>query len=444
VERLFEAIIEAILGLEGPIVYFIVGILSFLEAPMFLGLVTPGEFAMAGGGVLASRGQAAVGWVAVAAGVGTVLGNSVGFWLGRMWGVPILAWAPLQRWLGKPINRTQEFFQKRGEWAIVGGRFASFLRIFVPFIAGASGMKFGRFFLYDAPTGIVWGVAWVFGGFVLGESWGILREVAGPAAVLVLILAAFALLLRWVARAISAREERIQAAARRVLEIPVLRWIVRHFGDQLRWLGRRFDPGIARGLNLTIGFLFVIIGFGGAALVIEQTGAVKGLARIDFPALRWMSGVRTDEAVEIARNITSAFRPPGMIGVTTLAVVYTGWRLTPRAAARVAVGVLGSGFGALILDLFVIEGLVPRAEFPSPAVAVAAAVVVHATAVAGTQLEWARAVTIGAVGVFLIGLVGLSALVAGQAAPSGIALGAAIGVALSSLLEVQARVARMA
>jgi membrane protein DedA with SNARE-associated domain len=442
VEQLFEAIIEAILGLHGPIVYVIVGILAFLEAPLFLGLVTPGEFAMAGGGVLASRGQATFSGVAVAAAVGTVLGNTTGFWLGRLWGGRIPAWVPFQRWIAVPVNRTQEFFLRKGEWAIVAGRLASFLRIFVPFVAGASGMRYGRFLLYDGPTGIVWAFLWVLLGFVLGESWGILREAAGPAALLVLIVVGFGLLVRWAARHVAARQERIQALFERFMATRPMAWLQRRFGTQIRWLGRRFDPRVARGLNLTIGVFALFMGAGAVALVLIQAWAVQGLALIDFPVLRWTSAVRTDEAVLVARHIISAFHLPGLLVPVLLVVVYAGIQLTPRSAARVAVGVLGSGFGTFILDRFVLESPVPRAEFPSVPVAVAVALVVHATAVAGTQLAWARGVTLGAVGVFMVGVVALSVLVAGTAAPTGIALGAAIGLAWSSGLEVRTRIGR--
>jgi membrane protein DedA with SNARE-associated domain len=441
VDRLIEAVIEAILGLHGPVVYIIVGLLAFFEAPFFIGLVTPGELAMAGGGVLASRGQAELGWVAVAAGVGTVLGNSAGYWIGRIWGTEILGWERVQRRLGTPINKTRSFFRERGEWAVVLGRFASFLRVFVPFVAGASQMPYRRFVLFDLPTGALWGLTWVVLGVVLGESWGLLRALAGPAAVLVLLLLVLALAIRWVARRIAARQDRIAAAADRVMETRGALWLRRHFGRQLRWVGRRFDPRVGRGLNLTLGFVILLVGMGAVGLVLSQTYAVRGLALIDFPVLEWMGRTRTPEAVAVARRLLEIFRPPGMLVPTVLLIVYVGIRIGSDAALRTAVGVLGSGFGALILDEFILEGIVPRAEFPSVPVAVVTALVVHATAGAGSRLSWARAVATAAVGVFGMSVVGLATLVAGVAAPSGIVFGAAGALTWSTLLEVQSRLA---
>jgi membrane protein DedA with SNARE-associated domain len=440
VDRVVEAVIGAILGLRGPVVYWLVGILSWAEAAFFLGLVTPGELAMATGGVLASRGQAATGWVAFAAATGTILGNITGYWFGRIYGQRVLEWGPLRRRLGSRIDRAQESFRERGAWAIVVGRFASFLRIFIPFIAGASRMPFRRFILFDAPTGAAWSVLWVLLGFALGESWGLLRTYAGPAAFLVLVLFLFGLAIRWVALRLAAQQERIRALADRIAHVPAIAWVRRRFGTQLRWVGRRFDPRVARGLNLTVGFVVLLVGAGAVGLVLSQAAALRGLAQIDFPVLEWMGDARTDEAVAISRRILQVFEPPGMIPLVLAVLIYANVRLNAAAGARVAVGVLGSGFGSLILDRFLLEGLVPGAEFPSVPVAVAMSLAVHATAVAGGRLAWKQVVWTGAAGTFVVGTIALAAMVAGFAAPTGVVLGGAIGLTWSAGLEVQARI----
>lgn len=420
-------------------VYAIVGFCTWAEAAFFLGLVTPGELAMAVGGVLASRGQVALGWVGAAAAVGTVLGNTTGYWLGRRWGAGVLEWRYLQRFFGRSIEATRSFFARRGEWAIVLGRFASYIRIFVPFLAGASGMSFRRFLVYDLPTGVAWSVSWVLLGFVLGESWEVLQEIAGPAALLVLLLFLLALVIRWAAVWIARRQDRFEVAARRVLDIPPLPWVRRHFGTELRWLGDRFDPRIARGLNLTLGFVVLLIGAGAVGLVVSQVDHVQGIARFDFPTLEWMAATRTDEAVQVARTGLQLFLVPGLLIPTLLLALYAWWRLGWMAAFRAAVGVLGSGFGAHLLDQHVLHGVVPRAGFPSIPVAVAAALLVHITAAMGARHAWGGTVAAAAVGFFLACTVALGTVVAGWAAPSGIVLGFAIGLTWSTSVEMSAR-----
>lgn len=438
-QQLVEGAIQTVLGLSGPAVYAIVAALSWAEAAFFLGLVTPGELAMAGGGVLASRGQVALGWVGAAAAIGTVLGNTTGYWLGRAWGARLLEWKLLRRYLGTPLEATRSFFARRGEWAIVVGRFASYLRIFVPFLAGASGMSYRRFAAFDLPTGAAWSVGWVVLGFVLGESWDVLRIAVGPAAFLVLILFVLALMIRWLAVRIARRQEPVEAAARRVPNATAVLWMRRRLRPLIRWIGRRLDPRVARGLNLTLGFLALLAGAGGVGLVLGHTQAVRGLALVDFPVLEWMAATRTDEAVRAARLGLRLFQPPGMLVPTLLLVLLAAWRAGWAAAARAAVGILGSGLGAHLLDRFVLEGVVPRAQFPAIAVAVAAALLVHATAAAGARLAWSRVVATAALGLFLVCTVGLATIVAGWAAPSGIALGFALGLTWATGVEMQGR-----
>jgi membrane protein DedA with SNARE-associated domain len=435
-EEWVDAALDWVFGLPEATVYLLVGVFSWAEAAFFLGFVTPGELAIAGGGVLASRGQVSVQWVAAAAAIGTVLGNSTGFWLGRLWGSRVLESRVLQRPLGGAIQSGRSFLVRRGEWAIVLGRFASVTRITVPFLMGASRTSYRRFLLFDVPTGVVWAVAWVVAGFFLGESWRALLDYAGPAAFLILILAVSALILRWIAARVAANQRRIQAAFRLFLRVTGLGWAGRLLLPAALWVSRRFNPRLAAGLGLTTGFLVLIGGLGAVGLVMSQTQAVRGVALLDFPLLEWMGATRTDEAVRVARGGLRAFHWPGVLLLAVPIVGVIGSRLGGGAAVRITLGLVGSAAGAYYLDRFVLEGLVPRAEFPSVPVAVAAALLVHLTAAAATR-GWTVSVRWAAIGTFLLLTVALGTVVAGWAAPSGILLGLGLGLTWGTLLEMQ-------
>lgn len=442
-QELGRRVIEAVFGLPGPTVYLLVGVLCWAEAAFFLGFLTPGEIAVAAGGVLASRGQVEMVGVAAVAAVGTVLGNTTGYWLGRLWGGRMLDWAPLQRPLGGAIRRTREFLEKHGAWAIVLGRLTHVTRIVVPFLVGASRMPYRRFLMFDVPTAVVWAAAWTVLGFMLGESWRVLLDVAGPAAFLILILAALAYLLYWLAVRIAAQERRAQAAFRWMLRVTGLRRAGLALLPAVEWSLRRFNPRLATGLGLTAGFVALVGGLGVGGLVLSQTQAVRGLALLDFPVLEWMSATRTPEAVRIARGGLWPFHWPGLGLLAVLVVGIIGSRMGGGAAVRITAGLLGAGFGALYLDRMVLEGVVPRAEFPSVPVAVVAALLVHLVAAAASR-GWRPAVRWAAIGTFLTFTVALGAVVAGWAAPSGIVLGFALGLTWAALLELQGTVVRLA
>jgi membrane protein DedA with SNARE-associated domain len=434
--ELAERVLESLFGLSDTAVYLLVALLCWAEAAFFLGFVTPGELAVAAGGILASRGQATYTILVAVVVVATIAGNATGFALGKRWGTGVLEWKPLRTVFGGGLARAQAFMLRRGEWAIVLGRLATPTRIVVPFLAGSSGMAYRRYVVFDIPATVAWAVVWTGIGYVLGESWDLVREVAGTAAILVLILFVLALVIRWVTALVARNRRRVQAMWRFALRVTGTRGVARALSPAFFWMGRRLDPRLAKGLSLTVAFLVLVGAAGAAGIVLNQTRAVRGLALLDFPVLDWMVATRTDEAVALARGVLRFFRWPGVLvlALPLAGVTYALRGLLP--ALRVGVGIAGAGGGAYFLDRFVIEGLVPRAEFPSVTMAVAAALLVHATAVAARRFGWTPAVATAGVSTFLLCVVGLGTVVAGWAAPSGIALGTAMGLGWAALLEL--------
>ncbi|NBD96262.1 MAG: hypothetical protein GVY11_07300 [Gammaproteobacteria bacterium] len=329
-----ERFLEPLFELPALTVYIVIGVLCLTEGAFFLGFVTPGELAVVTGGILASRGQLELDILVGVVLVATVLGNAAGFYVGCRWGADMLGWAPLQRFFGPPIRRTQDFMFRRGEWAIVLSRVSTPTRIIVPFLAGASGVHYRRFVLFDVPASLLWAATWGTLGFVLGTSWGVIREVSGTAALLVLILFILAVVIRWAAARIAANRRRVQALFRLTVRVTRTRALVRVLTPGFRWLSRRLDPRLARGLSLTIGFFSLLLAIGGIGLVLVHTHAVRGLALIDFPVLEWMKQTRTEEAVEIAETGLLAFDWPGVVFLALPLMGLALWRAGWLAALR--------------------------------------------------------------------------------------------------------------
>jgi len=431
-ERLFEWLLE----LSPLTVYLLIGLLCWTEAAFFLGFVTPGELAVVTSGVLAARGQVEYGVLLGVVVLATLTGNATGFYLGRRWGNDVLEAAPLQRFLGAPIAKAQDFMLRRGEWAIVLGRVSTPTRIIVPFLAGASGVHYRRFVVFDVAASLLWALTWITIGYVLGESWNTIRDVSGNAGILILILLVTALIIRWVTVQIAARQRRMQAFFRLTLRATGTRGIARALAPGFRWLGRRLHPGLAQGLSLTVCFMALMLAIASVGLIFTQTRAADGLAVIDFPVLDWMADVRTDDAVEIARGALRVFDWPALAGLAAPIMAIVLWLAGWAAALRFGVGIVGAGAGANLLDAFVLEGHVPHSEYPSVAVAATAALLVHSTALTARLADWAGAVVCAGLGTFVLASVALGALVAGWAAPSGISLGLAMGIAWAAALEL--------
>ncbi|MBW3578958.1 MAG: DedA family protein [Actinobacteria bacterium] len=437
-ESLIQSVIDAVLGMSGPVAYTVIGLLAYGEAAAFLGLVTPGETAMVLGGVLAAEDQVSLVTMAAVAAVAAALGDSTGYWLGRRWGRQLAEWEPVRARFGERIDRTAEYFKDRGGSAVALGRWATVLRTFLPFVAGLSRMPYGRFLLFSVPSALVWAVSFVSLGYVAGRSWRVIQRYAGPASLLVLLLIVVAFLIRVAARRAMREPQRLRAFAERIVGTRPARWLRRRYGAQLRWLGRRFDPTIARGLNLTLGLLVVAAGATLAGAVLNDVRGLEGLAAFDPPVRGWFEQVRTPTAAAVSEVVAGTFELPWLSAPTLLIAVYAWRRTSVRAALRVVVGAVGAAGIAIVARTIVTERIAAT-EFPSTAVAVVAALAAHLVAVAGTRLEWATAVKWVAAGVFAIVVVGVAELVTADASLTGVLFGAAVGAAWAAAVEVQAR-----
>jgi|GEM_PF-389595 len=431
-----DKILQTLLELSPFTVYLLIGLLCWSEGAFFLGFVTPGELAVVTGGILASYGQIEMDILVGVVVLATVAGNATGFYAGRRWGAGMLGWAPLQRFFGPAILKTQDFMLRRGEWAIVLSRVSTPTRIVVPFLAGASQVRYRRFVMFDVPASLIWALVYTTLGYMLGASWDLIRELSGNAALLVLILFLLAVVIRWVAARVAANRRRVQAWFRLMLRVTGTRGIARALAPGFRWLSHRLNPRVAHGLSVTLSFVALLGAFGGIGLVLSQTRAVQGLTLIDFPVLEWMVETRTDQAVSFARNGLLVVDWPGVVVLAVPLMILAWWRLGWFSAIRIGVGLVGAAGGAYFLDRFVFEGYVPDAEFPSVPVAVAAALLVHTTALTFRMLDWGAAVASAAFGTFFLCAVALGTVVAGWAAPSGIALGLALGMAWATTLEL--------
>lgn len=137
-------------------------------------------------GVLAYYGRLnlAVAFIAVVA--GAVIGDSIGYAVGRRWGLRLLE-GPLSRFI-KPhhVRRTQAFLQRRGGWAVIAGRFTAALRVLVPGFAGMAKIPYRRFLTYNLIGGAVWGVGYVLLGYFAGAGWRTAAHTAGTAGLIAL------------------------------------------------------------------------------------------------------------------------------------------------------------------------------------------------------------------------------------------------------------------
>jgi undecaprenyl-diphosphatase len=179
-------IVDTILRLTGPMALAVVFALPALEASTLLGLVVPGELALVFGGVLAYQGRVPLWAVVTAGSVGAVVGDSVGYAFGRRFGERLLGRLSRRLVRADQVERATALVRRSGGRAVFVGRFTAGFRTLVPGLAGAAGMPYRTFAVYNAVGGVLWATGSVLLGFGAGGAYRTAERIAGQVGIVVL------------------------------------------------------------------------------------------------------------------------------------------------------------------------------------------------------------------------------------------------------------------
>ena len=205
--------IDGLLNVSPIVAYVAVFCLVFAEDAIFVGFVIPGETAAVLGGVVASRGEVLLGTMMALVVIAAIIGDSVGYEVGKHLGTRLLKTKVLARHSRK-LENAQEFLRRKGGSAVFLVRFTAFLRAVMPALAGTSRMPYGRFLAYNAAGGIVWGIGFVLLGFLAGNSYEAVAKAVGQDLAVVIAAVAVVALIAWHLRS-RRRQQRRRAAAQR-------------------------------------------------------------------------------------------------------------------------------------------------------------------------------------------------------------------------------------
>jgi membrane protein DedA with SNARE-associated domain len=165
--------------------YWAVGVIVGLES---MGIPLPGETILVAAATYAgATHDLDIGLVIVAAATGAIVGDTCGFFLGREIGLPLLHRHGPRIGLTEPrLKVGQYLFLRHGGKVVFFGRFVALLRTLAAMLAGANGMYWPRFLMFNAAGGIVWACVFGIGGYSFGK---LIDEFAGPIGIALLVLA---------------------------------------------------------------------------------------------------------------------------------------------------------------------------------------------------------------------------------------------------------------
>lgn len=141
----------------------------FAETGLLVGFFLPGDSLLVTAGLFAARGDLNVVMLLVTLSIAAVVGDAVGYGIGRRLGPKLFKKEDSLLFKRKHLVKAHEFYERYGGKTIVIARFVPIIRTFAPTVAGAAEMTYSKFAMFNVFGGILWVFSMVLGGYALGS-----------------------------------------------------------------------------------------------------------------------------------------------------------------------------------------------------------------------------------------------------------------------------------
>ena len=178
--------------------YVLLFALCLLEASAFIGLFVPGETALLLAGVLANQGKLSLVGCLAAGVTGAILGDSLGYELGRHFGSRLRS-----SWFGQKVGderwqKAHDYVQRTGGRAVFFGRWIGVLRALVPAVVGDARMSYKRFLFWNVLGAVASAPTVVLLGYAAGSSYRAVERRLGQVSYALIAVLAVLFVVRFV------------------------------------------------------------------------------------------------------------------------------------------------------------------------------------------------------------------------------------------------------
>ncbi len=147
----------------------------FAETGLFVGFFLPGDSLLFAAGIYLNKISGAffnapLGVIILLVIAASVLGNMVGYWFGRRYGVRLFEREDTLLFKKKHLIRARDFYHQYGKSTIFLAKFLPIIRTFAPIIGGIVKMESKSFSLYNILGSVVWVSSMMLGGHYL-QAW---------------------------------------------------------------------------------------------------------------------------------------------------------------------------------------------------------------------------------------------------------------------------------
>ncbi len=310
-------------------------LIAFAESLPILGTIIPGSITMTAIGILAGKQALPLGDTLLLAISGALMGDILGYWVGRYYQDRIHKIWPFKRY-PKMLAMGRDFFHRHGGKSIIIGRFIGPTRSSVPLIAGLLKMRGIKFLLAAIPSAALWACLYLFPGVLLGAVSLALPK--GKATTFTLIGLGIIVLLWLIFWAIQRGFVYLVNLINRMTD-RCWDWLSTHHGTRLitRMLTSKRDPQDHHQLTLLI---FMLILFGLFIFIAVSVIFHWGIYHANQPVFHFLQNLRGPKVNKVFAFMTELGDQQVIIVISLLALLYLVIRRQWYAAWHVAIIVL--------------------------------------------------------------------------------------------------------
>lgn len=278
--------------------YYVLFLMTFFETSAFLGFLVPGESMVVIAGLLTSKGVLELDDVIWVASFGAIMGDTVGYFIGRRFGeVFFLRYGKHFFFKKEYLDEAKGFFDKHGGKTVFFGRFMAWLRAFAPVVAGISRMRYQKFLFFNVIGGIAWATTFSLVGYFVGDSWDIIRTYLSYIGIFAFVCGAIIIFLYF-----------FLTKRRRLIQEKV-GWIDRKLSFQMpkTWgcVKDRFSAGRWYGFNLTMGIIFLVFALFSFNEIVENLMDKEKLFYLDFEVERFVEKLISPQMTKFMVDVTN-------------------------------------------------------------------------------------------------------------------------------------------
>ncbi|WP_313018678.1 VTT domain-containing protein [Macrococcoides bohemicum] len=154
----------------GTLTYAILFGIVFVETGLVIMPFLPGDSMLFAAGALAPQGAINIWFLFILLSLAAIIGDTLNYHIGKWVGYGIVNHPKIGRLIKQDhMLKAENFFNTYGGKTIVIARFMPFIRTFIPFVAGASSMKYNYFILYNIIGAVAWVGICLAGGYFFGN-----------------------------------------------------------------------------------------------------------------------------------------------------------------------------------------------------------------------------------------------------------------------------------